>query len=404
MSKNYSCQYLEKSLTLLPTSEVRPCCRFDVSRYDVKDFTWDHKTPLEEFYTSAQYKMIRQQSRSGLPVAGCHRCYREEDLGIKSMRQKDFPGDAASCDDETLKISMIELGVGRICNLKCRTCDPYFSTKWETDALIANKPIPDKGLDVDLDALDVQFFRNTRFLKITGGEPFYHSAFETLIHRLVQEGLSANIDIEIFSNATKLPDEVFVEALKGFRTVTMTLSIDGLGATNTYLRHPSRWKDIEKSVDFWLGLRASQIALKVQFAVTVSVFNILSLFDLLDWLYKLETNEPGIIIQNVQDPTHLNVSHWPLQIRQAIQSKFLQQKEAFLETHVVNTTLVKRIGNIEKMLDSVIEQKDVSEQFWRETLALDKARNETFSKVFPELFQIVSSSLNKEFTEFRSGI
>ncbi len=404
MSKDYSCHYLEKSLTLLPTSEVRPCCRFDVSRYDVKDFTWDHKKPLEEFYTSAQYKTIRQQSRSGQPVAGCHRCYREEDLGIKSMRQKDFPGDAANNYDGTLKISMIELGVGRICNLKCRTCDPYFSTKWEADALVANKPIPDKALDVDLDALDVQFFRNTRFLKITGGEPFYHPAFETLIHRLVQEGLSANIDIEIFSNATKVPVEVFVEALKRFRSVTMTLSIDGLGATNTYLRHPSRWKDIEKSVDFWRALRSSQTALKVQFAVTVSVFNILSLFELFNWLYKIETNQPGIIIQNVQDPTHLNVSHWPLLIRKTIQSKFLQQKETFFATHVVNATLAKRIGTIEKMLESAIEQKNVSEQFWQETLALDKARNESFAKVFPELFQIVSSSLNEEFTEFRSGI
>jgi MoaA/NifB/PqqE/SkfB family radical SAM enzyme len=402
--KNYSCHYLEKALTLLPTSEVRPCCRFDVSRYDIKNFTWDNKTPIEQFYTSAQFAEIRRQSKSGEPVAGCHRCYREEDLGIKSMRQKDFPGSADNSNDGPLKISMIELGVGRICNLKCRSCDPYFSTKWDADARVANKPIPEKGLDVNLDALDVQFFRNARFLKITGGEPFYHPAFEKLIYRLVNEGVSENIDIEIFSNATKLPGASFVEALKRFRSVTMTLSIDGLGDKNTYLRHPSRWSDIESAVQFWSQLKRSTPTFKLQFAVTVSILNILSLFELLDWFYNLETAEPGIIIQNVQDPTHLNVSYWPIQIRKNILAKFLQQKETFFKTHTVQQNLVKRIGNTEKMLESVIEPEDVSKAFWRETFALDKTRNESFSMVFPELYQIISSSLNKELTEFRSGI
>jgi molybdenum cofactor biosynthesis enzyme MoaA len=404
VAETYECSYLEKSLMLSPTSEVRPCCRFDVSRYDIKDFTWDNSAPLEEFYQRPQFEKLRQESRGGIRVAGCHRCYREEDLGIKSMRQKDFPGDATNCNDGSFKISMIEIGVGRVCNLKCRSCDPYFSTKWEADATIANKPVPDKALDVNLDALDVQFFRHARSLKITGGEPFYHPAFEKLIQRIVQEGIAANINIEIFSNATRLPGSAFVEALKSFRSVTISLSIDSFGDKNTYIRHPSRWSDIEKSVHFWRALERSTTTLKVQFAVTVSILNILSLFELLTWFYSLESKEPIIILQTVQDPTHLNVSHWPLSLREKIQLRFIQQKDAFLATHTVNKTLIKRLGNVEKLLDSVVEQKDVCEQFWRETLALDKVRSESFSKIFPELYRVISSSLNKELTELRSGI
>lgn len=390
MASNYECSYLQNALMLSPSSEVRPCCRFDVSRYDIKEFTWDNQTPLGVFYQRQQFEKLREQSRSDQKVEGCHRCYREEELGIQSMRQKAFPAEVIRKGEDTFALAMIELGVGRTCNLKCRSCDPYFSTKWEADAKDVFKPIPDKSLDVNLDAIDVQCFQKTQVLKITGGEPFYHPAFERLVQRIVGAGESSHIDIEIFSNATRAPSLFFVEALHKFRSVTISLSVDGFDKQNTYIRHPSRWEDVDKTAKFWMEQSQVTRSLTVNFAVTVSILNILSLFDLFCWIYPLyQGGEPRILIQNVQDPKHLNVSHWPLEVRRKINRDFQNKKNKFLTTFSVSSTFSKRLSNLEKMLESPVEQKNIVNQFWLETLTLDNKRGESFKSIFPELAEIL---------------
>lgn len=395
MLKNYECPYLENSLMLSPTSEVRPCCRFDVSRYDIKDFTWDNQTPLAEFYQKPQFQVLREQSQSGQKVAGCHRCYREEELGIKSMRLKDFPAEIMKNSKTALELSVIELGVGRVCNLKCRTCDPYFSTKWDADANEVSKPIPEKSLDVKLDAVDVQSFQKTKSLKITGGEPFYHPSFERLVARLVEAGRAEHIDIEIFTNGTRAPSLQLLETLKKFKSLTISISIDGFATQNTYIRHPSRWIDVESTTQFWLDQMRTTNSLQINIAVTVSILNILSLFDLFRWAYKIfDKNEPRILIQNVSDPKHLNISCWPPSVRQKIHDVFYQKKLEFLATTSVNATFLKRLENIEKKLVSDHQGHRIAEQFWQETLALDKKRQESFSEVFPELFLLLSSGVD----------
>lgn len=381
---------------LSPTSEIKPCCRFDVSCYNLKDFIWDNQTPLLEFYQRPQFQNLREKSRNGERLAGCHRCYREEELGILSMRQKGFPGGETQVsknkeNPETLQLAVIELGVGRICNLKCRSCDPYFSATWEQDEI---KPAPLAGLDVDLDKVDANTFKDTVSLKITGGEPFFHPSFERLLHRLVEHGQAAQINIDIFSNATKPPKPVFLELLESFRSLSVSLSIDGHGPQNTYLRHPSRWPDIEKTTHFWINRAKADKKTTLSFAVTVSIFNVVSVFDLFSWIYQTNSDQgvahpPDILVQTVQDPKHLNVVHWPKRIRKRLFELFKVKKNSFIREIKPDHRLLKRIENLEKMLQSEIEHESVVQEFWDETLALDEKRSESFSAVFPEIAEIL---------------
>ncbi|MBY0383951.1 twitch domain-containing radical SAM protein [bacterium] len=388
MSKNYECPYLENSLMLSPTSEVRPCCRFDVSKYEIKDFTWDNQTPLAQFYKRPQFERLREKSRAGERVEGCHRCYREEELGIKSMRLKSFPGLTSKNSSNHIDLSVIELGVGRVCNLKCRTCDPYFSTKWEADAKAALKPLPDASLDVNLDAIDVASFQKTTSLKITGGEPFYNPAFERLIERLVNARMAQQIDIEIFTNATRAPSLKFLEKLNEFKSLTVSLSIDGYKEKNTYIRNPSRWQDVERTTQFWLDKNKIQ----VNFAVTVSILNVLSLFELFHWLIQMSNEkEPNILIQNVSDPKHLNISCWPHNIREKLHKEFCKQKSDFLTNKELSSKLHKRLENIEKKLLTNQEESGIVERFWQETIVLDKKRDESFFATFDLLFSILKA-------------
>ena len=390
MNTNYECPYLENSLMLSPTSEVRPCCRFDVSKYDIKDFTWDNQTPLAQFYKRPQFERLREKSRDGEKVEGCHRCYREEELGIKSMRLKSFPGLTSKNSLNHIDLSVIELGVGRVCNLKCRTCDPFFSTKWEADAKEAQKPLPEASLDVNLDAIDVTSFQKTTSLKITGGEPFYNPAFERLIERIVNAQMAHQMDIEIFTNATRAPSLKFLETLNEFKSLTVSLSIDGFKEKNTYIRHPSRWQDVQHTTQFWM--KNSKNKIQINFAVTVSILNVLSLFELFRWIMQMiKEKEPNILIQNVSDPKHLNISCWPHNIREKLYKEFCQHKSDFLTNTEISSTLLKRLENIEKKLLTNQEESGIVEQFWQETLALDKKRSESFFATFTDLFSILKA-------------
>lgn len=390
---SFECTYLNRSLMLTPTSEIRPCCRFDISRYNPKEFIWDHMTSLEDFYKKEIFQKIRKQAQAGEKIEGCHRCYREEEMGIASMRQKDFPLVLEEGLENTVGLSVIELGVGRTCNLKCRSCDPYFSTKWDSDAEVVFKPVPHGEKILDLNVLSANNFSQTKVLKITGGEPFYHSSFESFLRRLFEAGYAQQIEIEIFSNATRMPSREIQKILSSFRKCTISLSIDAHASRNTYIRHPSRWEDIERTVSDWSELlKLGQIDV-LNFAVTVSIFNVLSLFELFKWCSEASP-KAVVLLQTVQDPKHLNVSCWPRRIRQKILDIFLKQKEAYVSSHKLAPSLLKRIQKIEKMLNASDESKDIQEIFWRETKALDQRRHEEFSHVFPELHHLLNAPLD----------
>jgi cytochrome c peroxidase len=83
------CPYLDHALMLAPYGEVRPCCRFDTNIYDGQ-FLWDGKDSILEFTASGPLSQIREQANKGEKVAGCWRCYEEENAGIPSMRQNPF--------------------------------------------------------------------------------------------------------------------------------------------------------------------------------------------------------------------------------------------------------------------------------------------------------------------------
>jgi organic radical activating enzyme len=392
MATDSFCPYLENSLMISRTSEIRPCCRFDTSKYNVSDFIWDNKTPLNEFYNSPVFTKLRQQSQNGEKVSGCHRCYREEEMGILSMRQKAFPGEIVRMQQsvELPTITFAELGAGRICNLKCRSCDPYFSTKWESDAKEVSKPLPDPKSDVDLDKIDAQFFKDVQMIKVTGGEPFYNPGFERLLDRIAQQGYSKNIELEIFSNATQTPSARFMETLKSFRKVNISLSIDGFKEKNTYIRFPSQWSTIEKTCHFWIAETQKTNLMQLNYAITVSIFNVLYLFELFRWLFEIHKNSPpNILIQTVQDPRHLNVALWPAEVRRKIHELFQAQEKKFVKEFSPNKSFQKRIQNIVKMLRANSNQGEVVSLFWKETVTLDQRRKENFQSTFPELHQLI---------------
>ena len=57
-----------------------PCCRFADKKY------FDKISP-KVYFNGEKLAEVRQLMLDGKQLAGCYRCYQEEELGKKSMRQ-----------------------------------------------------------------------------------------------------------------------------------------------------------------------------------------------------------------------------------------------------------------------------------------------------------------------------
>ncbi len=370
---------------LTPYSEVRPCCRFDTNIYD-ESFVWDGESKLTDFYQSDLFAGLRKDIEEGKPIKGCHRCYQEEELNIPSMRTKPFPVEIDDLGEKEFSYRFVELGVGKKCNLKCRSCNASFSSKWISDAEALKMPYSGDNSEIDLNSIPIQFFKETKSIKVTGGEPFLHNSFSELLKRLNESGYSKEIELEIFTNTTVFPSGEVVESLLSFKHLQISSSIDGVEKVNTYLRHPIRWEKYLETIRKWRRLEIHNPNVDIFLVNTVSIYNIMHTFKFIDWAYDFYyPHQPDIIFQIVHDPSYMNVSRFPEDVKFGILDHFFDESHKVYSKWRLSPILEKRLKQLKKLIHSKTENSEVLEEFWQKTEALDRLRKESFKDVFPEL-------------------
>ena len=104
---------------LRPDNKIFPCCRYKESI-----ITFDGK--LSGILDHDVYKNLRTKVSNGEYLPGCDKCYQEERLGKKSLRQQFNE----QYDTETVSLDYLEIGFDNICNLTCDGCWDEFSHSW----------------------------------------------------------------------------------------------------------------------------------------------------------------------------------------------------------------------------------------------------------------------------------
>ena len=154
------------------------------------------------------------------------------------------------------KLKFLEFGLGNYCNLKCRTCANDLSTTWTDDEKILSKFYEDRVVNNSVLNIDKfwkqQDFKNVELIKFTGGEPMIHPNFCNLIDDIIAAGNSKNITLQIYTNASWIPNEKILNKLNIFKKIEIYLSIDGTKKVNDYIRFPSKWSIVSKSAIKWL--------------------------------------------------------------------------------------------------------------------------------------------------------
>lgn len=229
------CAAFWQHTNIRPGGRIYPCCRF--------------KTPIAQFdgdlasvIHSNEYKELRDMSAAGEKIQGCEKCYYEESIQHKSLRQE-F-NEKYSTD--LIELKYLEVGLDNLCNLTCDGCNSEFSTSW-----IA-KEIKLKGKS-DYGYRTVGEIKNipedlTEILFL-GGEPLITKAHLDLLNQIETP---EKVKVTYNTNAMFIPDQECINIFDKFGKVKFIVSIDGVDKVAESVRGGTKWPQV---VDFITWVR-----------------------------------------------------------------------------------------------------------------------------------------------------
>lgn len=312
-----------------PDGRAQPCCLFKGYITDENNEPmYVQKYNAYDILNSKFMHNLRQEFREGKKPAGCSTCWTDETNGYDSKRltynkiHADYNIDYSKEPEEIQELQLI---ISNACNLKCRSCTPSHSSQWQQELRLTTGstgyPMPyGQSADESSKLWNERFdwYKNLKRLEVVGGEPFYVKQWHTIFNELIDHGYSKKIDLTLTTNCTMFYQNLIEKLANNFNSISIGLSIDGIGSVYEYIRHPGKWdvtyENIKKYYQF-------ADVINLQFNITISWLNALQLPD----LHNLIRNEfPKFKIWNnlVHYPTHLSIYAIPEKMKTDIDNLY----------------------------------------------------------------------------------
>lgn len=383
---NWYCSLPWNGFSNDPDGRVRPCCLY-------KGFiTQDDGTPyyvqthgVKEIFTSKYMQNLRQEFRDGMRPVGCQTCIKDEENNYTSKRQKYLTGDLGygieydKDPDYPVEYQMI---ISNACNLKCRSCTPSHSSQWQAEHKVVwghTGYSMEHGQPSDSRSVlwedRHEWMSKVQRLEIVGGEPFYIKKWEVIWRELIDQGLSKNIKMDMSTNATIYAGELIAHLAKNFKQLGVGLSIDGMGKTYNYLRHPGNWDEVSEILLKYHDIK------NVGFSVshTIGWLNAYHLPEFHTWC---RDNVPRFAIWNniIHQPRHMSIVMLPVEVKDIIKAKWLtydwRQYKKDIDG-IINFMYSEQPGNAE-----------IRKEYY-EFIRYDTVRNESILNIIPQEISIL---------------
>ena len=289
-----------------------PCCLYQSKKT---------KHQFNEYWNGDELKQIRQEMIQGKRPEGCWKCFNDEDMGKKSMRQSVNESRLAphheliGKESSELKPIQVKLLAGASCNLACRMCVSQVSSRvhkvWEDLGLPVTDPYK---YDETSDQIIRKNADTIRYIDLMGGEPFYNKKVHDLIQWLVDNNHSKQITIFVTTNAMLLNDQL-INNFKRFKKVVVIVSLDAVGKKHEYIRPGADWNTIVNNIT---TLQTNRLDVLIQ--PVVSAINILCLPELIEWCgsRKLHMTQMSL----VHEPEALHPKNLPSALKPLVDKRF----------------------------------------------------------------------------------
>jgi MoaA/NifB/PqqE/SkfB family radical SAM enzyme len=345
---------------------------------------------IKEKWNSTELEDFRSEFLSNKQNPVCKRCWRDEESGKSSLRQRlnNF-GIKNNNDSRAINLKknvfqryisqasykkypkILTLIPGNECNLSCVTCGPNFSSKWNSEQkkFSKNNIIYTKKNWNLSDEEYKDIVENSQYLQkieLFGGEPFYNKKNrQLLIEKIIDKGTSKNINLYFNTNGTHY-DETYMSFLaKNFKKIEIRVSIDGINEQFEYLRYGAKYKKVIENCKKFNQLEKTDF----EIICTISPYNFLYLeeydneFKKYGWsvFYNLTSYPSRMMLFNIPDIVKKDIK---------LPIKF-------------------------KDIENYINNKNYDPIYWQEfvdyTKLIDKNRALDMSKIFPKFYELVKN-------------
>ena len=431
MSKDIKyCSLLWTHLSNEPGGTVRTCCiaQDRLKNHYSEELTMGDYT-IDEIQQGPHAQRIRNDILAGNRPMNSDTCWIDEDNGKKSKRQiyneyyeqwygpnfmKEFPWIGTPSE-----VWDLQLIFDNTCNLKCRSCNANYSSKWVEEAKERHVPYWESQTKVPMNDMENSKFwtdmdnwlPNIKRLEIMGGEPFYMKEFKRFIDKIINENYAHKIDLTLSTNGT-IADKVFLEKMSSnFKSLSFSVSIDGIGKRFEYLRHPGNWESVFENLQYFYELHNSSSPVSIQITHTITALNIMYLPEFHDFFQE---HFPNFKIWN-------NIAHYPKWMTASVLPAFARKTlTQMLEEHTwtpdyksevdalinyMNAPMYENGSSVdEKLREKVSKEKLLmfdqksTENKWNifksQITGGDHYREENFTEVFPELYELIKQDFD----------
>lgn len=323
VTPEYFCSAPWAHLCIRPGSAVFPCCQF---------LGWE-KAPkigdgtIKEIFNHESLKALRKKMLDGEKIEGCQKCYDQDRSGHPSLRahlNHFYPLKENSLNATPSMIKTMEIFLGDVCNLKCVMCHPNLSSSWREDfEKLGKKMNPRFHYNPKIEQV-MSSLSSLEELKFVGGEPLLAEGRESILKAIPVANRKA-ISLDYNTNATIIPSETLIDLWSQFKSITIWLSIDGLGKINEFVRYPAKWDNVQGVTHFFVSLREKLPNISLKLIFTANPYNIEFAPELEVWMDKSGIGQ--FVFNPVMDPDFLS----PLNLPQEYKTRVIEKLKGSTE-------------------------------------------------------------------------
>jgi MoaA/NifB/PqqE/SkfB family radical SAM enzyme len=400
-------------LNLSPDGRVTLCCKSHDYILDEKGEIINVQThSLPEIWNSPALRNIRRDMADGKLLRDCKGCVRDEEFGRESHRtysnkiwlKRRQEGVAITEAIEQSKNweaplpHYLDSRMGNLCNLKCTICKPLYSSqierdpvqaKWISGADYTRLPhrfgaVADWQEAGELSDEIINLSGNLSLIQLAGGEPTINRTQIALLKRLADDGRAKQIDLEVVTNLSNVREDVF-KLYARFRTLSVSISADGMGPVYEYVRYPGKWDSLTRNI---ARLREIQPKTDISINFVLQAINALNVVPFIDWACD-EIIRIGISIGRGLDEYN-DVRILPPKVRE-------QMKEQFADFARRRANWIAGAPNFWKNIQSMLGELDacdISDDVRRSRIAnfmqfvndMDASRGLSFRSIAPGIY------------------
>ena len=379
------------SIETSPIGTARPCClavdeitRADGGKYSLKENT------LEEIYHSDYMQDLRKDFLAGNKPKTCRRCWEEEAAGRQSkrvnsrIRLKEYYDSIDWANTNPNQLWFIDLKLGNICNLKCRICGSWSSSKWVNEEIDYVSELKDRKNHLAYTFLQQgawprespdfwtnlkTLLPNIKYFEFTGGEPFLIEQHFELLRYAVETGDSQHIEIHYNTNGTVFPEQA--DLWSNFKHVEIAFSIDNIGDRFEYERYGAKWSEVQDNIEKFVSMRSNKIS--TQLCTTMNIQNVYYLPEICDWI-ETQTFD-HVYFNMLHDPHQMNIGR----MTTAAQSLVIDR----LTSHTFNSKYRAEIMRIIKFIENGLGSDGT--EFLDKMQETDAYREQSMLTTHPEI-------------------